>query len=175
MTDNAPKGPPESPVRFSHRMKVVWDEKKFILKHLHSLVLLFIFLVNSLADRLFLKYVHFQDLAGAESGLGFDFFEFNWNQVNHVLLVFNLIAVTGILCSFAVKQVYWKFWPFFVPIFCANLFYPSGMWLLHLPRFHFVPVSIILMNGYGLLMLLFLRKKKSGAQTVDPPPGNPHG
>lgn len=152
-------------------LKFMGPKTFLAFKHGHSFLFLFIFLVNSFADRLFLKYERFEALAGSDSQISFDPFLFNWKTLNEAVLILNLAAVLGILVSFGVKQTYPKFWLFFAFVFLINLIYPSGMWMVDLPGFHFVPVSIIVINGYGLFTLVFLRTQGTLVKPANPNEG----
>jgi hypothetical protein len=145
------------------------DEKRFlIVKHGHSFLFLFLFLVNLSIRRLFLMYVHYEALAGADSEVGFDPFTLNWKMANAAVLSLNLAAAAGILASFWMTDIYPRFWPFFSLVFALNVFYPSGVMMAYMTGFHFILLSIMLINSYGFFSLLFLRKKWGLVQPVNP-------
>ncbi len=115
--------------------------------------------MNLFIRRLFLMYVHYEALAGDDSEVGFDPFTLNWKMANGAALWLNVAAVAGVIASFWVKDLYPRFWPFFAFVFALNVFYPSGVMMAYMTGFHFILLSIMLINGYGLFTLVFLRKR----------------
>ena len=144
------------------------DEKRFlIVKHGHSFLFLLLFSMNLFIRRLFLMYVHYEALAGADSEVGFDPFTLNWKLANEAALSLNIVAVAGILASFWRKDIYPKFWPFFALVFALSVLYSSGFMMAYMTGFHFILLSIMLINSYGLFALVFLRKKWDSIDPVD--------
>jgi hypothetical protein len=127
--------------------------------------------MNFFIRRLFLMYVHFKALSGADSEVGFDPFTLNWKMANEAALSMNIIAVAGILASFWRKDIYPKFWSFFAFVFALNVLYPSGVLMVYMTGFHFMLLSIMLINSYGLFALIFLRKQWGLVPPVDPDSG----
>jgi hypothetical protein len=143
------------------------DRTLFSAKNCHSLAFLFLLFLDLKGEGLFFKYMQFKAMAGAESELDFDPFTFNWKLVNVIFLALNGAGMAAVLAGFFLKDFYRLFRLPGAFLFFLNVLYPSAVVMLFGTGFHFIPFSVMLLNGYGFLALGFFKNKWGLIQPVE--------
>ncbi len=132
--------------------------KLSFLRIFHSCFYILLLLYDLGCGKLFVQYVHFMALAGADSEIGSDPWTLDWRLVSKILLIINWAALGAILLGFLNRGFFRKIGTTLAFVFLANALYPNAV-ALFMSGFYLILLWGIVFNGYAFGVLLFFREK----------------